>query len=431
MTAPAAPPPSLRWTPLSHLLLATGVLLLVLGVALRAAVPIFVALPLVIAPVAAALSGPRRALPARLTWEAYGAEAEVTIRGKVQGSPGGDLRDVVVEFARPRDLVESAPPTVVRDDGTLRFELHWRAPYPTIAVVEPPEIAWLDPVGVVLRSVVGRGERLTVERYPPELLRLGAVRLDRVLALPGETRSRRVGAAGEFFGIQEAAPTDPPRRINWRATARRGRLLVNEFELDRTGDVLLLIDVRPTRLGADTDEVLLGAARAAAVGIASSFAREKARIGYASFGEFIDVVPLASGRGHRFRVHEAIRTTRPSAVAGPSERCAATLPRFFPPGVTTILISSLTGDADSDLVVHLRRRGFPTIVLSPSPAQLLATERPLAPADERLAERLERLARRQRLARVWNHAPVVDWEDFWSLGGFVRLLRGPGRRRSS
>ncbi|MGB6499790.1 MAG: DUF58 domain-containing protein, partial [Thermoplasmata archaeon] len=350
--------------------------------------------------------------------------------GILRGAPNADLTDVALSFARPADLIEVAPPTYRRSPGSLRFQVRWRAPYPTVARLPPPEIVWRDPVGLVERPVQGRGAPLSIDRYPAELLRLGAVRLDRVLALPGETRSRRVGSAGEFFGIRDAEPTDPPRRINWRASARWGRRLVNDFLLDRTGDVLLFLDVRPTRLGPAIDEILLGATRAAAIGITDSFAREKARIGLVSFGEFVEAVPLSSGRGHRLRMHEAIRRTRGATVAGPSERGAASLPRFFPPGVTTLLISSLTGDADPDLVLHLRRRGYPTFVLSPSPSQIRPVRSLLPAADEQLADRLERLARRQRLARVWNDAPVVDWEDFWSLGGFVRLLREPGRRRT-
>lgn len=431
MTDGAAQAASLRWTPLSYVLLGAGVVSLVVGVVLRAAVPIFVALPLFVAPFAAALTGPRQALRADLDWRAEGAASDVRLVGTLRGSPTADLTDVMLTFPRPGNLVEREPPRIVRSRSSVRFELRWRAPFPTTAIADPPTIVWRDPLDLVEREVRGRRAPLVLDRYPPELLRLGAVRLERVLALPGETRSRRVGSAGEFFGIRDAAPTDPPRRINWRATARIGRLLSNEYELDRTGDVLLLLDARPTRLGRATDDVLLGAARAAAIGIAESFAREKARVGYASFGEFVEAFPLASGRGHRLRLREAIRSTRGSSVAGPSERCAATLSRFFPPGVTTILISSLTGDADADLVPYLRRRGYPTIVLSPSPSPVPAAGVALPPEDERLAARLERLDRRQNLARVWTHAPVVDWEDFWSLGAFIRLLREPGRRRGT
>jgi hypothetical protein len=29
---------------------------------------------------------------------------------------------------------------------------------------------------------------------------------------------------------------------------------------------------------------------------------------------------------------------------------------------------------------------------------------------------------------MWRDAPVVDWEDYWSLGGFVDFLRRPAAR---
>lgn len=429
MSAPVAP--RLRWTPVTLLFLGVGALLLLLGVALRDSVPVFTAVPLLLAPIAAALAGPRGAVRADLFWQAYGAEGDVRIVGVVRGDASADLTDVAISFARPADLEEAAPPHLIRSPSEVRFELRWTAPYPTITQVDPPEIVWRGPLGLVERPVRGRADPLVIERYPAELLRLGPVRLDRVLPFPGDTRARHLGSAGEFFGIRDAAPTDPPRRINWRASARRGRLLANEYQLERTGDVLILLDVRPSRRGPAADEILLGIMRAAAVGIAESFGREKARIGFASFGEFVDAVPLASGRGHRLRLREAIRRTRASPIAGPSERCATGLSRFYPPGLTTLLISSLTGDADSDLVVHLRRRGYPTIVLSPSPTQIPSAGPRLSAEDERLVDRLERLARRQSLARVWAHAPVVDWEERWSLGAFVRLLKTPLRRRTT
>lgn len=430
MSEPGSPPSPWRWTGLAYLLLGAGALLLLLGVALRSSVPIFVALPFLLAPLAAAVVGPRGGVRARLSWGAFGAAGEVRVVGELRAEPSVDLTDAVLEFPRPADLDEVAPPRVDRRRDVVRFDLRWRAPYPTISVVEPPTILWRDPAGLVERPVDAPTAPIVVERYPAELLRLGSVRLDRVLPFPGEVRSRQLGSSGEFYGLREAEPTDPPRRINWRATARLGRRMVNECQLDRTGDVLVLVDTRPARLGVATDEILLGVARAAAVGIVNAFSREKARIGYAAFGEFVDPVPLSSGRGHRLRLREAIRATRVARISGPSERCSTALSRYFPPGLTTILISSLTGDADTDLVPYLRRHGYPTIVLSPSPHRVQPPGPGLAPADEAIAERLDRLARRQVLSRVWSQASVVDWEDLWSLGAFVRLLKEPGRRRS-
>ena len=131
-------------------------------------------------------------------------------------------------------------------------------------------------------------------------------RLDRTIPLAGETRARRIGPSGEFFGLRDALPGEPRGRINWTASARAGRMLANDYQMEQTGDVLLLLDVRPTSRDRSIDERLLAIARAGAFGIAEALLRSKVRLGYASFGEFLETVPLSSGRAHRVRVLEAI-----------------------------------------------------------------------------------------------------------------------------
>ena len=247
--------------------------------------------------------------------------------------------------------------------------------------------------------------------------------------LPGETRSRRLGANGEFFGLRLAVPSDPPRRINWKASARAGRLLANDYALERTGDAVLLLDARATELGPEIDERLLSIARAATQGIAEALLRSKARVGVGIFGEFLEPVPLAMGTTHRLRIRAALAAARLSLQPGPPERCAIAMRRYFPPGVTVVLVSSLAGDTSGSLVPYLRYRGFPLLVLSPSPVPFLRTAVPLDPEDDRLADRLITLDRRAQLARAWNDAPVVDWSEFASLGAFVEFVRRPAHRR--
>jgi uncharacterized protein (DUF58 family) len=425
----SSPAPSLHWRPLGFLLLATGALLLVAAVAERSPIPLFVALPLLLAGPAAALSGPRGPPALRVERRAEGAGMEVRIVGSIVPTDRADARDLDVEFARPPGLVEVAPPQVVRSAEEVRFEFHWEAPEPTIAVVHPPRIVWRDAAGLVERPVAVDAPPLVVERYPPDLIRVGAVRLRRTMVLPGETPSRRIGAAGEFFGIRDAGPADPSRQINWRASARAGRLLVNEYQLDRTGDVLLLIDARRSSLGPRVDERLLSISRAAAAGIAESFLREKARVGVGVFAEFLNAVPLSTGRAQRMRVRTQLLAARLGPEGVPSERGAVSVSRYFPPGITTILFSSLADETAAELVPHLRRRGYPVVVLSPSPLPIMAEHPSLSEEDEALVARIGRLVRRERVARVWRDAPTVDWEDYWSLGRFVEFLRRPGTRR--
>lgn len=431
MNGPGERTSSLHWRRGSFVLLGAGVLLLLVALSVRSAVPIFVALPLLVAPFTAALTGPRRTPVADLAWRTAGSGPELTVTGLLRPAPGDDLADVTVVAHPPGDVREVAPPRVYRLPGAeVAFELSWQVPHPMLGTIDPPEVFWEDPLGLVTRDVAGTRPSLSFERYPPELTRLGAVRFERTLLLPGEAASRRIGPSGEFFGIRDAAPGDPPRVINWRATARWGRPLANEFQMDRTGDVVLIVDTRPSFLGAAADEALLAVTRAAAVGIAEAFLRAKARVGYAAFGEFVEAVPLASGRGHRLRLREAIRATRRASISGPSDRCATTLGRFFPPGVSTILISTLYGAAEPELILYLRRRGFRSIVLSPSPLSVLPPPAGGAVDTDAVADRIERLDRRRRLGRLWADAPIVDWTDFWTLSELVSLLRQPARRRA-
>ena len=428
MTAPASR--SLRWRPLASVVLAASVVLMLAGVIARNPVPLFLALPLLLAPVAAAVLGPRSAPEVRVDLSVSGAAEEVRVEGSVVPAPDLDARDLIVEVTRPAGLTGASVPQLERTRRKVSFRVGWVAPEPTIVEIDPPSVVWRDPMGLVERETVSSAERVVVARYPPELLRIGAVRLERTTALPGETRSRRVGESGEFHGIRLARPEDPPNRINWRASARAGRPLANEYDLDKTGDILLVLDARPTPLGPKVDDHLFSIVRAAALGLSDAFLSVKARVGVGVFGEFLDVVPLATGRTQRIRIESMLRQSRLSSVAAPAERCAVSVRRHFPPGLTVVVFSSLSDDPSTDLTPYLRRRGYPVVVLSPSPAPLVASLSWLSAEDEALARRLANLVRRARIARAWQDAPVIDWDDYWSLGRFVDFVRRPRIRRA-
>jgi uncharacterized protein (DUF58 family) len=60
---------------------------------------------------------------------------------------------------------------------------------------------------------------------------------------PSGARSRRViGAGSELYQLRGYVQGDPPARIDWKATARAGRLVTREFSEDQHLDVLVAID---------------------------------------------------------------------------------------------------------------------------------------------------------------------------------------------
>ncbi|MCI4363092.1 MAG: DUF58 domain-containing protein [Thermoplasmata archaeon] len=427
MSAGARAPPRVAWTGRAFLLVAAGASLGLLAVALRSPLPLFLGVPLLLAPISSGLFLPREGLRARLEWSETGTGRAVRVTGRLLLDPPVSASQLYPRFDWPEPLRPVAPPTLAPVGAELRFAAQMDVPFPCVVELGLPDLLWRDPLGLVELPVAVEGSTLPVERYPPELHRLGTVNLRRTTTLPGEIRSNAIGGTGEFHAIRRAAPTDTVRRINWRATARAGELIANDYRLERTGDLVILVDARPTSSGPARDALLLALSRAAAVGVAAGFLDAKSRVGVGVFGEFLDAVPLGSGRRQRFRIRSLLRESKLTESPGPAERLAISMRQYFPPGVLTLLLSPMAEEEQLLLLPHLRRRGYPVIVVSPSPVPLLippeATRR-----EDRLARRLMNLDRRRRIAEVWKEAPTVDWTDYWALGQLVALLRHPSRR---
>ena len=109
----------------------------------------------------------------------------------------------------------------------------------------------------------------------------------------------------------------------------------------------------------------------------------------------------------------------------------ATSPHTLPAAGGMVTVTARVAHATSCQLELLSRQGFPVVLLSPSPLPMRAGSGGLEAADEALAVRVERLERRLRLADLWVHGPVVDWDDYWTLEPLARVLRRPAYRRVS
>jgi uncharacterized protein (DUF58 family) len=431
VSAPVPETNAVRFRPRALLMLAAGAAFVVLGIASHNPVPIFLAVPLLLGPAGAAIGTPELASSYRLSWGSDGSRAEVEVTGRIAPLGKGTTRGLYPTFYRTEPLIERAPPEIRTSAEGLDFQLHWAAPYPVLLSVARPLVHWRDPLGLVERPVVVEGEALRLQRFPPELARAARAPLRRTTPLPGEVRARQLGGAGEFFAIRPMAPSDTLRQVNWKATARAGRMLANDFRVERTGDLLIVLDLRPTSLGPEIDERLASVAAAGAYGLAQSFLEQKARVGLALYSEFLTAIPLGSGRRQRFRILRALQGARVGEGAGPAERLAVSIRRYFPPGVTTVLLSALADDEATMVLPHLRRRGFPAFVLSPSPVPLLGRTGARATEDDARAIRLLKLVRRRRIGEAWSEAAVVEWDDYWSLAALSSFFARPTGRRAA
>ena len=111
------------------------------------------------------------------------------------------------------------------------------------AAFAPAELRIFSPFG--LWQVTRRaGEAMPARVYPNfrALARYTLLATDNRLSQIGVLQVRRRGEGMEFHQLREYREGDPPRAIDWKATARTARLIAREYEEEKDQRVLLVID---------------------------------------------------------------------------------------------------------------------------------------------------------------------------------------------
>ena len=119
-----------------------------------------------------------------------------------------------------------------------------------------------------------------VERY-------GSLRARNRLVEAGLRRMRLRGNGTEFESVRDYASGDSFRSVDWKATARRGKVMVAQREVERSQDVLLLIDCGRLMTARVRELRKLDYTITAALSVASIAALASDRVGVVAFAKRI------------------------------------------------------------------------------------------------------------------------------------------------
>jgi uncharacterized protein (DUF58 family) len=253
-------------------------------------------------------------------------------------------------------------------------------------------------------AAVGAGQPLRV--YP------NAETLHTILA-PLETQvfvgnqvSRARGDGIEFADLREWAPGDRVKSINWRASARRGVLWVNQQHPERNTDVVLFLDtftdVKTSERGS------LDATVRAATSLAHLYLQRKDRVGVVSFGGFLSWLLPASGTQQLYRIVDSLLQME-IVLSFATKGIDVLPPRTLPAKALVLAITPLLDARSAAALLDLRARGFDLVVIEVSPVPFV---KPGGDELSQLAYRLWRLSRESlRLRYEQAGVPVVEWQD--------------------
>ena len=228
----------------------------------------------------------------------------------------------------------------------------------------------------------------------------------------GATLNRAQGAGAEVLQLREYRPSDPMRAIDWKASARRRRLISREFSEDQHLEIVVAIDAgRASGLGAgEMDRLSLYAT------VAARLARRATELDDA-VGLLIfaarPLVALTPGRGDNAvaRIHELLAACRVQPSESNPVLAAARIRSMVQRRNLVVLLTDLEDVSAGEQLARAVR------LLTPKHLPFIAT-----PASERIAS-LPRAIVHDALG-AYRALAALEYTE--ALEGNVRALRALG-----
>ena len=200
---------------------------------------------------------------------------------------------------------------------------------------------------------------------------------------PGRLTRGPLGLGTDFESIREYLPDDDIRQVNWRATARLGRPMSNQYRVEQDRDVVCLLDVGRLMAAPLGDRTRLDATVDAATAVALVADEVGDRAGVIAFDDRVRRrLPPARGGGDA--VVRAIFDLEPSPVDSDYElafRAVGSGKRAFVLVLTDLLEEAAAQPLLDGMPVLGRRHAVVVATVADPDLERMVRSRPSAPAD--------------------------------------------------
>jgi uncharacterized protein (DUF58 family) len=299
---------------------------------------------------------------------AVGSETEVQVR-VLNNSP----RSIKL-------IIKDEYPPQMRLAGTREGRLNVDAQSSAALVYEltPPKrgrfefgliaVRYLSRLGLVWRHT-DLGQPVAVKVYPnmrrareAELKALGARSL-----ISAHRKTSWRGEGREFESLRDYVRGDELRHISWSATARRGKLVTRQYQIERDQTILVAIDAGRLMTARIDQETKLDSAVHATLALMSAAARGGDNSGIVVFGRRIkSYLPPKRGSEHMDAALEALHAVEPEMIEPSYARAFEFIAANCKRRALVVLLTDLVDEEGSkDLLTSLkilRPRHLPLVV---------------------------------------------------------------------
>lgn len=247
----------------------------------------------------------------------------------------------------------------------------------------------------------------------PKMEKLGpiALRARRVEQWPGQVPSRRMGSGTEFLELRQYEPGDELRRINWKASARKGSLVTNEFEREQVTDALLVVDASQGTFSKIFDFDVAEFELSLTASLCSQLISQGNRVGLSVYSMVRTWVDPGFGKRQLLRLLRSLATVRPGRASIPLQYAVeSVIVSMVAARSVIIFISPLLDDDIVKVMANLAERGYGIICFTPVVGSNVADMNQSMVLARRIlvSERRIKIAEGARFARLIEFSPQLD-----------------------
>ncbi len=425
-------------------------IILLAGIALRSAVVVSLAVPLMLFFLLSHLSLPDREdrineenirINRTLSTTRVGEGDEVQVTVEISFSPElldsmklaiFEVADSIPELSEvlkgSNMRVLSASALEKQGNGAAALTYSIRFAQRGVYEIGPLNIRIYDPFSTSVYRLKYSEKAVVTVMPEVEMIKSMRLNIKRTRSIVGDINSRKRGIGTEFYGIRDYYPGDELKHINWKASARTAdRLLTNEYTAERSGDVTILIDARKDSILGPPGKSTIDYGIRAAASISWNVLNRKNRVGMIVFRDTIDVVQPGYGKRQFYRLMNSLLLIKDGGKM-PFRVAAWALGRFFPMRSHIIVISAANDGETVSTVAELCSHGYDVLVISPSYVMIEADSMEDGPEKE-TAMAMEMMKRNSYLDELRGFTEVIDWDVRKPLSTYwAASRRGTGRR---
>ncbi len=333
-------------------------------------------------------------------------EMKVKIENNLRRSLILEVQDILPPMV---EVIEGSNHKVMKFDKNEEKVLKYTLKCPVTGNIElgPLRIRYVDPLNFFSKER-NYGDKVIL-RILPRAQEMQGVDINPSYTKHwlGDIKSRTIGVGSDFFSLREYHPGDEIRDINWKATARYFDPFTNEYEGEKSGDVILVVDGYKKSMVGTTRHNTLRVSIDAAASLASSILSARNRLGLIVSGEYVNWVYPGTGKNHYHKILANLTQFEKGGSWG-LEGVKNLLEDFFPRKSLIIFISPLTIIGFTETIIDLSRKEYDVMVISPDPIKI---EETLTEEKDELAEMICDIERKNIIERLWNAGTVVvDWD---------------------